>query len=461
MYLKEKNVNNILILFLFIHLLIWTVLPSLVNNNLPLDTIEALAWGGNLEWGYYKHPPLSAWVVEFFYQGFGNQDWVYYFVSQLFVVSTFFIIFKFSEDFFENKILSLISVLLLEGIYFYNFTTTEFNVNICQLPFWALTVHYCWKGFKDNNNLSWIAFGVFAGLGVLSKYLFFYLLISLAIFIIYNVIKKRINYLFLISIISFLLVVILHFSWLINNDFTTIRYALWRSGTINSDFMNHIYNPIIFIINQIGILIPFFIMVFLIIKKFKIKINYTDKRIFFLILINILPILFMFLTSLLTGSKIKTMWMTPFYLFFGVFIIYVFKNSLNLKKINNLFLTFLFLFILSPFLYFLSSSFYSSSRMEIMGSNYPGKKVAKTVQMQWDKNFSDAIKIVVGRGWTNEWYAGNLSYNLDSRPKWKMKIDNYNLSGTIWIQGFNTINYCKGVLYQIQSLHDICMVGKK
>ena len=39
------------------------------------------------------------------------------------------------------------SVLLLEGIYFYNFTTPEFNVNVCQLPFWALCVYYSWKLF--------------------------------------------------------------------------------------------------------------------------------------------------------------------------------------------------------------------------------------------------------------------------------------------------------------------------
>ena len=50
-----------------------------------------------------KHPPLSAFIVEVFYQIFGNQDWAYYFLSQLFVVSAFFIIFKFSEDFFKNK----------------------------------------------------------------------------------------------------------------------------------------------------------------------------------------------------------------------------------------------------------------------------------------------------------------------------------------------------------------------
>ena len=137
---KKININKTLILFLLAHLIIWTLVPSISNTNLPLDTIEALAWGNNLDWGYNKHPPLSAWSVELFYQMFGNQDWAYYFLSQLFVTSTFIIIFKFSEDFFKNPTHSLISILLLEGIYFYNFTTPEFNVNVCQLPFWALTV---------------------------------------------------------------------------------------------------------------------------------------------------------------------------------------------------------------------------------------------------------------------------------------------------------------------------------
>ncbi len=118
MQISKSNIYKIFIGFLFSHLIVWTLIPSISNNNLPLDTIEALAWGSNLDWGYIKHPPLSAWFVEFFYKIFRNQDWAYYFLSQIFVVSTFFIIFKFSEDFFKNKIHSLISILLLEGIFF-------------------------------------------------------------------------------------------------------------------------------------------------------------------------------------------------------------------------------------------------------------------------------------------------------------------------------------------------------
>ena len=156
MLAKKKDVNKILTFFLFFHLIIWTLAPGLSNNNLPLDTIEALAWGSNLDWGFNKHPPLSALAVEIFYRIFGNNDWVYYFLSQIFVVSTFFIIFEFSKYFLKNPIHRLISVFLLEGIYFYNFTTPEFNVNVCQLPFWALSVLYCWKALKDNKIIDWL-----------------------------------------------------------------------------------------------------------------------------------------------------------------------------------------------------------------------------------------------------------------------------------------------------------------
>ena len=174
MLIKKNEIHKILIAFLLTHLFIWTLIPSISNINLPLDTIESLAWGSSLEWGSNKHPPAGAFFIEIFYQIFGNQDWAYYLLSQIFVVSAFFIIFKFSEDFFRNKIHSLISILLLEGIYFYNFTTPEFNVNVCQLPFWALTVYYCWKGIKQNDYTSWLLFGLFAAIGILSKYLFIY-----------------------------------------------------------------------------------------------------------------------------------------------------------------------------------------------------------------------------------------------------------------------------------------------
>ena len=63
MQLKKDEINNIFNIFLIIHLIVWVAIPTLTNNNLPLDTIEALAWGSNMDWGFNKHPPVSAFLT--------------------------------------------------------------------------------------------------------------------------------------------------------------------------------------------------------------------------------------------------------------------------------------------------------------------------------------------------------------------------------------------------------------
>jgi len=70
MLINKNNINKLFYSFLIIHLILWTLIPTLTNNNLPLDTIEALAWGSNLDWGFNKHPPASAFFPEVIYQAF-------------------------------------------------------------------------------------------------------------------------------------------------------------------------------------------------------------------------------------------------------------------------------------------------------------------------------------------------------------------------------------------------------
>ena len=417
--LRNKiNLQNLFYIFIAIHLILWTLIPSLTNNNLPLDTIEHLAWGSNLDWGFNKHPPAVAFFLEVFYQIFGSQDWAYYLLCQIFVVIAFIVVFKFAEELFKNKTLSLISVLLLEGVYFYNFTTPEFNVNICQLPFWALCVYYSWRLFdkQQTNFKDCFLLGLFAGIGFLSKYLFIYLLIAIDLLFFYSIfIKKykKFNFKYLVSLEVFFVLLVPHLVWLTNNDYATITYGLARTGLENSSLIDHITHPLIFLGKQIGILIPFFLMSFFLIKKFKFKISLKDKKLLFLIFVNLVPIGLMFFTSMLTGSKIRTMWMTPFYLFFGVLIVYIFQAQIKLKKLNGFISVFIILFIFSPFAYAYVSLTKTDKR-----TDYPGKEIALKVQYAWNKNHKEEINVVFG----DEWAAGNLSYHLKSRPTWEGPI---------------------------------------
>ena len=419
MQLNKKNSINFFYIFLTLHLFVWVAIPSITNLNLPLDTIEALAWGSNLEWGFDKHPPASAFFTEIFYYIFGPQDWAYYLLSQIFVIFSFFIVFKFSVKILNDNLLALLSVLLLEGIFFYNFTTPEFNVNVCQLPFWSLVVYYSWKLFekKEINLVDSILLGSFAAIGFLSKYLFIYLLASILFMFVYLFfIKKdrKFDFKHIISIEVFLVLLVPHLVWLFNNDFITIDYGLARTGLEDVNLFNHIKFPLIYLFKQIGILIPFFILSFLMIGKIKLNLSLKDNKYVFLLFINLLPILLMLFTSLIIGVKIRTMWMTPFYLFFGTLVIYILKDCLNILKIKNFLYGFLIIFLLSPITYAAVSLVKDDKR-----TDFPGKNIAKKIQLSWNEEFSDPINIVLG----DEWHAGNLSYHLKSRPIWGGSVD--------------------------------------
>ncbi len=454
----KNNYNTLFYAFLLLHIAVWTLIPTFSNVNLPLDTIEALAWGSNLSWGYNKHPPLSALAVEIVYNFFGNNDWAYYLLSQIFVAVAFLYVWKFSKLIFNNNFYSLISVLLLEGVYFYNFTTPEFNVNVCQLPFWAISVYYSLKCINDQKISNFILLGLFLSLGFLSKYLFIYLIFTIKIIFLYLIInEKKFNFKYFIPGIIFLIFLTPHIIWLVNNDFTTITYGFKRTSIIEVGFINHFTNPIIFLAKQIGIIFPM-LLIGLSLLKIKKRIKFRiNKNNIFLLTVTLLPLLLMLFTSVLTGTKIRTMWITPFYLFFGVFLVQLFNNLISEKNINRLIIVFSFFFILSPLSY-LSVSLLD----DLKRTDYPGREISDLVQRRWDKNFNNNIAIIVG----DEWYGGNLSYHLNSRPIWFNTIeDNLSLitsnTGVIYVGNPKILKKsCPGVYGTIKPI-GICMIGSR
>ena len=102
---KEKKTFYLICLY---HIIVWTILPFLANKNLPLDTIEALAWGGSFDLGYNKHPPLSAWITGLLFKFFGNKDFIYYLLSKKKTFSFYFTSFVYSLS---------VSILLIQFSY--------------------------------------------------------------------------------------------------------------------------------------------------------------------------------------------------------------------------------------------------------------------------------------------------------------------------------------------------------
>ena len=451
---KEKKIFYLLCLY---HLIIWTIVPYFSNKNLPLDVIEALAWGQNFDLGYNKHPPLSAWIPGLLFKIFGNKDWIYYLLSQVFIVISFIFLWKLSSFFLKKNYQILLSVLTIEGIAFFTFETPQFNVNICQIPLWIGTVYFFFKSIRKNKITDWIFLGVFSALGFLTKYIFVYLLISLFFYLVFIfLIKKKINFNSLYALLTFFLITLPHFQWLIQNDFTTIYYAVKRGGLNEFNIYNHLLNPLKFLTSQIAISLPFLLLGYFLIKKIKIKLPFNNEKFIFLIFSFILPFFLILITSIISGSRIRTMWMIPFYSLIGVFFIFLYQDQINLKKLKKFYIILIIFLVLSPTLYSLRS-IYKDSR-----TGYEGKKIALQIEKEWKTISKEKISNV---GFS-EWYAGNLSYQLSNRPKVFLEENNnfYKKPAVIIAKDIGptlcnrkNINI-KNIVYKKIDNHDVCFI---
>ena len=77
---------------------------------------------------------------------------------------------------------------------------------------------------------------------------------------------RKFDFKYFITLEIFVILLIPHFIWLYGNDFITIFYGLKRTG-LEPSLSNHFEQPILFLIKQVGILVPFFFLIWLLVKK--------------------------------------------------------------------------------------------------------------------------------------------------------------------------------------------------
>ena len=153
-----------------LHLVFWTLTPALLHHNAPLDVVEAIAWGQQWQWGYDHDPYLVGWLAYGLNWLVGHRVWPIYALSQLCILTTFWAIWRLALQLNLSKAQALLSILLLEGIFYYNFATPEFNDNVLQLPLWALTISFLYTALTTQRISDWLLSGLWAGLALMAKY---------------------------------------------------------------------------------------------------------------------------------------------------------------------------------------------------------------------------------------------------------------------------------------------------
>ena len=85
--------------------------------------------------------------------------------------------------------------------------------------------------YKYDKLKDYLLLGLFIACGLLSKYLFAYLVLSVGLLFAYLIVKeKKIRTKSLVIVPTFLLLLLPHLMWLVDNNHITVTYGLNRTG---------------------------------------------------------------------------------------------------------------------------------------------------------------------------------------------------------------------------------------
>ena len=115
----------------------WSLWPAFLFSTPPLDVVENMFWGPQWEWGYYKHPPLQAWLTQLAVMLGG--PWVVYVMAQLCITTTYAGIY-WAGVILHGRALGIWAVVLSALGFYATIASVEFNANVVSMPFWSLSM---------------------------------------------------------------------------------------------------------------------------------------------------------------------------------------------------------------------------------------------------------------------------------------------------------------------------------
>jgi hypothetical protein len=150
-------------------LLVWTLAPTLTHSSPPLDVVESYMWGREWVIATYKHPALPSWALEATRLITGAIGWPAYLLSQACVAAMFLFIYLLGRELMGAS-RAAAGTLLLTGVTFYAWPTTEFNHNIAELPIWAAMSWALWHAVQRRGLGWWMLLGALAALAMYAKF---------------------------------------------------------------------------------------------------------------------------------------------------------------------------------------------------------------------------------------------------------------------------------------------------
>ena len=402
--------NHFIGIWIGCHLLVWTVLPCLVQPNLPLDAVEMLYIGHEWPLGHFKHPTLPGWLAETASILTGNSEWAIYLLSQLMIVTAFWAAWQLGREILKPRT-AVLSAALLECCYYYNINSTEFNNSITMLAFWALAVLFFHWALTRKKKRYWIAIGLALGLGMLAKYT---IAVLAGVMLLYMLIDRDARQHWkssgpYLTLLTTALVFSPHLYWVLTNDYGPIQYALNRTTSEKSNFFTRFLYPISFAGAQAVALFPI-LLVITPMAGWRGKLRSTEEtdpsvRRFLNAMVFGPPAIYLVL-SLVGNLYLRGMHGWPLWTFLGVWLLYNLKLDESEKARRQVAFGIIAIGIILAGFFAVRNVASPMVRKKASRVHFPSESVAQAAHDAWAKVSDEPLPMIAGQWWP----AANVSY---------------------------------------------------
>jgi hypothetical protein len=401
---------------LALHLVIWTALPALLSHNLQLDLVEDLALGREWQLGYWKHPPLPWWAADAIYRLTGSV-YAVYLLGPLSAVACMYAVWLLGRDIIGG-FQSLIAVLALEGIHFFNFSVPKFAHDQMQLPFWALTGLFLYRALTRKRSVDWLAAGAALALCFWSKYAAFALAGSIALFMLFDTQARRTLRTpgpWLMAL-AFLMVIAPNLKWLVDTGFMPLRYIDARAK-MATHWYHVLTFPLQWTASQIFFLAPAIGLMALALAGGKRASAPADENAKFarryLAMLALGPFAITSLIALVTGRLPVAMWGYPLWSFAPLAALAWLGPVQAPQPLRRFAAGFVVVFLAMPLAYAAVEGLEPVLRDRPKATQFPGRLLAETITQRWREKFGSALPYVGG----GEFATNNIAVYSPDRPR--------------------------------------------
>ena len=401
--------------YLMLHIATWSFLPTFIGNSINRDTMQIVYWGREMEWGYFKHPPLLSWITEFVVRVFGASDLAIYMASEVLMVVSFYVVYRLSRKYLSS-LQSVMAVVALPVMGYYSYLVPHLNHNIILIPFWALTIYLSYEAIEERKRWSWVWLGLCLGLGILSKYTILLLPTLLLIYILatpaHRPLLRRPE--LWLGVAVCLAVILPHLVWLAHNGFPTLQYlAADAEVGDGGPLLRRLVNPVDGLLKMAGMCGSLLLTMVCGLGLPRLQVPALRSRERFLLTMTLGPVALVLVLALLTGGEFHNEWATPFFVTLPVLLLVLFYSQPGARQVNRFLVWVSGLSAAMIGVYLAIYSGVLPLAGEAEWARFPARDLAAGVAEGWRSVCRGPVPVVIG----DSWLAGIASYGLPERPR--------------------------------------------